>query len=42
MRPQKQIREVDAAGSEWAMVRQWMGSLGFREGGRKADEVQTA
>ena len=24
--------EVDGAGSEWAMVRQWMSSLGFREG----------
>ena len=24
--------EVDAAGSEWAMVRRWMSSLGFREG----------
>ena len=24
--------EVDAAGSEWAMVRQWMSSLSFREG----------
>ena len=24
--------EVDAAGSEWAMVRRWMSSLEFREG----------
>ena len=24
--------KVDAAGSEWAMVRRWMSSLGFREG----------
>ena len=24
--------EVDAAGSEWDMVRRWMSSLGFREG----------
>ena len=24
--------EVDAAGSEWAMVRRWMSGLGFREG----------
>ena len=24
--------EVDAAGSEWALVRRWMSSLGFREG----------
>ena len=23
---------VDTAGSEWAMVRRWMSSLGFREG----------
>ena len=32
MRPQKQIYEVDAAGSEWALVRRWMSSLEFREG----------
>ena len=24
--------EVDAASSEWAMVRRWMSSLGFQEG----------
>ena len=24
--------EVDAVGSEWALVRRWMSSLGFREG----------
>ena len=24
--------EVDAADSEWALVRRWMSSLGFREG----------
>lgn len=35
--------EVDAVGSEWALVRWWMSSLGFQEGrGRKGDEVQIA
>ena len=32
--------KVNATGSECAMVRRWMSSLGFREGGRKADEVR--
>ena len=33
--------EVDAAGSEWALVHRWMSSLGLREGrGRKAKKYR--